>query len=87
MYFAPQAPSGAGCKTRLESRLKKRVTPILISWLVLRPNPQDVEFLYTGCDAINCWVEPRCTVESVEGQVVKLKQATGNTSCTYAPLV
>ena len=24
-------------------------------------NPEDVEFVYTSCDAINCWIEPRCT--------------------------
>ena len=23
------------------------------------PWPQDVEFVYTSCDAINCWIEPR----------------------------
>jgi hypothetical protein len=23
-------------------------------------NPEDVEFVYTSCDAINCWIEPRC---------------------------
>ena len=22
-------------------------------------NPTDVEFVYTSCDAINCWIEPR----------------------------
>lgn len=46
------------------------------------PNPGDVEFVYTSCDAINCWIEPRCTVESVEGSVVKLKQ-DGNESCYH----
>jgi hypothetical protein len=46
------------------------------------PNPQDVEFLYTGCDAINCWVEPRCTVQSVEGKVVSLQQGD-NSSCYH----
>ena len=46
-------------------------------------NPQDVEFLWTGCDAINCWVEPRCTVESVSPTgIVKLKQ-DGNSSCFH----
>lgn len=46
-------------------------------------NPTDVEFVYTSCDAINCWIEPRCTVESVDGSVVKLKQSTGNSSCYH----
>ena len=47
------------------------------------PNPQDVEFLWTGCDAINCWVEPRCTVESVSADgVVKLQQGS-NSSCFH----
>lgn len=32
--------------------------------------------------SICSWVEPRCTVESVSGSVVKLKQA-GNTSCFH----
>eukprot|EP00038_Savillea_parva_P009887 m.186474 g.186474 ORF g.186474 m.186474 type:complete len:922 (+) comp16782_c0_seq1:76-2841(+) len=45
-------------------------------------NPSDVEFVYTSCDAINCWIEPRCTVESVDGSVVKLKQ-DGNESCFH----
>jgi hypothetical protein len=46
-------------------------------------NPEDVEFVWTGCDAINCWVEPRCTVESVSASgIVKLKQ-DGNTSCFH----
>jgi hypothetical protein len=45
-------------------------------------NPGDVEFVYTSCDAINCWIEPRCTVESVEGKIVKLKQAD-NASCFH----
>eukprot|EP00039_Didymoeca_costata_P028580 m.21525 g.21525 ORF g.21525 m.21525 type:complete len:848 (-) comp7175_c0_seq1:170-2713(-) len=45
-------------------------------------NPTDVEFVYTSCDAINCWIEPRCTVESVNGKVVKLKQ-DGNSSCFH----
>jgi hypothetical protein len=45
-------------------------------------NPSDVEFVFTSCDAINCWIEPRCTVESVEGKVVKLKQAD-NSSCFH----
>eukprot|EP01043_Picozoa_sp_COSAG02_P061182 COSAG02_NODE_8167_length_2681_cov_2.087529_2_plen_502_part_00 len=45
-------------------------------------NPGDVEFVYTSCDAINCWIEPRCTVESVEGKIVKLKQAD-NSSCFH----
>ena len=43
------------------------------------PNPADVEFLWTGCDAINCWVEPRCTVQSVEGSIVHLKQGDNST--------
>jgi beta-glucuronidase len=46
------------------------------------PNPGDVEFLYTGCDAINCWVEPRCTVESVNGDLVSLQQGD-NSSCYH----
>jgi hypothetical protein len=46
-------------------------------------NPTDVEFVYTSCDAINCWIEPRCTVESVTGSQVKLKQSSGNTSCYH----
>eukprot|EP01052_Picozoa_sp_SAG31_P001462 SAG31_NODE_49_length_30599_cov_15.615016_22_plen_529_part_00 len=46
------------------------------------PNPEDVEFLYTGCDAINCWVEPRCTVQKVEGNLVYLKQ-NDNASCYH----
>ena len=46
------------------------------------PNPGDVEFVFTSCDAINCWIEPRCTVESVEGKIVKLKQAD-NSSCYH----
>eukprot|EP01079_Euglenida_sp_SAG-EU17-18_P011234 gene11234-2042_t len=46
------------------------------------PNPGDVEFVYTSCDAINCWIEPRCTVDSVRGQVVSLKQ-DGNSSCYH----
>jgi len=37
---------------------------------------------YTSCDAINCWIEPRCTVDSVDGKIVKLKQAD-NTSCFH----
>lgn len=45
-------------------------------------NPGDVEFVYTSCDAINCWIEPRCTVESVEGKIVKLKQGD-NSSCFH----
>ena len=45
-------------------------------------NPGDVEFVYTSCDAINCWIEPRCTVESVSGSEVKLKQ-DGNESCYH----
>ena len=46
-------------------------------------NPSDVEFVWTGCDAINCWVEPRCTVESVSANgIVKLKQ-DGNASCFH----
>ena len=46
-------------------------------------NPEDVEFVWTGCDAINCWVEPRCTVESVSASgVVRLKQ-NGNASCFH----
>lgn len=48
----------------------------------LWPNPADVEFVYTSCDAINCWIEPRCTVESVDGSVVRLKQ-DGNESCYH----
>lgn len=35
------------------------------------------------CDAINCWIEPRCTVESVSGKIVKLKQSSGNSSCYH----
>jgi hypothetical protein len=46
------------------------------------PNPQDVEFLYTGCDAINCWVEPRCTVQEVRGNLVSLQQQD-NHSCYH----
>ena len=46
-------------------------------------NPGDVEFVYTSCDAINCWIEPRCTVESVEGSKVSLKQSSGNSSCFH----
>jgi hypothetical protein len=46
------------------------------------PNPQDVEFLYTGCDAINCWVEPRCTVQEVNGNLVSLQQGD-NHSCYH----
>lgn len=46
------------------------------------PNPQDVEFLYTGCDAINCWVEPRCTVQEVSGNLVSLQQHD-NHSCYH----
>lgn len=46
-------------------------------------NPGDVEFVYTSCDAINCWIEPRCTVEKVEGSKVSLKQSTGNSSCYH----
>ena len=49
------------------------------SWL----NPGDVEFVYTSCDAINCWIEPRCTVEKVEGSKVSLKQSSGNSSCYH----
>ena len=45
-------------------------------------NPGDVEFVFTSCDAINCWIEPRCTVESAEGKIVKLKQAD-NSSCFH----
>ena len=45
-------------------------------------NPTDVEFVYTSCDAINCWIEPRCTVDSVSGSVVKLKQKD-NSSCYH----
>ena len=45
-------------------------------------NPSDVEFVYTSCDAINCWIEPRCTVASVDGSVVRLKQ-DGNESCYH----
>ena len=45
-------------------------------------NPGDVEFVYTSCDAINCWIEPRCTVESVKGSLVSLKQ-DGNASCYH----
>jgi pectate lyase len=49
------------------------------------PNPSDVEFVYTGCDAINCWIQPRCTVDSVEGSLVSLKGADGsdNSSCFH----
>jgi hypothetical protein len=46
-------------------------------------NPGDVEFVYTSCDAINCWIEPRCTVEKVEGSKVSLKQSSGNSSCYH----
>ena len=45
-------------------------------------NPGDVEFVYTSCDAINCWIEPRCTVGSVSGSEVTLKQ-DGNESCYH----
>ena len=48
----------------------------------LWPNPTDVEFLWTGCDAINCWVEPRCTVQSVDGKLVSLQQGD-NQSCYH----
>ena len=41
-----------------------------------------MEFVYTSCDAINCWIEPRCTVQSVEGSVVSLKQGD-NSSCYH----
>jgi len=37
-------------------------------------NPADVEFVFTGCKAMNCWLEPRCTVDSVRnGRHVILK--------------
>jgi hypothetical protein len=44
-----------------------------------------VEFVYTGCDAINCWIQPRCTVDSVKGGLVSLKGANGadNSSCYH----
>ena len=45
-------------------------------------NPADVEFVFTSCDAINCWIEPRCTVESVDGKIVKLQQGD-NSSCFH----
>lgn len=45
-------------------------------------NPGDVEFVYTSCDAINCWIEPRCTVQDVKGSIVSLKQ-DGNESCFH----
>lgn len=28
-------------------------------------NPTDVEFVYTSCDAINCWIEPRWSVRQL----------------------
>lgn len=46
------------------------------------PNPGDVEFVFTSCDAINCWIEPRCTVAAVSGNIVSLKQ-DGNSSCYH----
>ena len=47
------------------------------------PNPTDVEFVFTSCAAFNCWTEPRCTVESVDGSKVSLQQTTGNSSCYH----
>jgi hypothetical protein len=46
-------------------------------------NPQDVEFVFTACAAYNCWVEPRCAVESVKGSLVSLQQSSGNSSCFH----
>ena len=45
-------------------------------------NPTDVEFVYTGCAAFNCWVEPRCTVGAVDGDMVSLSQGD-NSSCFW----
>ena len=42
-----------------------------------------MEFVYTSCSGFNCWVEPRCTVESVTQTTVTLKQSTGNSSCWH----
>jgi hypothetical protein len=49
------------------------------TWL----NPTDVEFVFTSCAAFNCWVEPRCGVESVKQNKVTLSQSTGNSSCYH----
>ena len=46
-------------------------------------NPGDVEFVYTSCAAYACWVEPRCTVETVTGSSVALKQLAGNSTCFH----
>ena len=46
-------------------------------------NPADVEFVYISCAAFNCWVEPRCNVESVAGNKVALRQSSGNSSCWH----
>jgi hypothetical protein len=45
-------------------------------------NPEDVEFVFSSCAAFNCWTEPRCTVGSVDGSKVSLKQ-TSNSSCYH----
>ena len=47
-------------------------------------NPGDVEFVYTSCDAINCWIEPRCTVSNVDASTgaVTLHQED-NSSCYH----
>ena len=44
---------------------------------------QDVEFVFSSCAAFNCWVEPRCGVESVIGTAVALKQREGNETCYH----
>ena len=49
-------------------------------FLHLDPNHQ---FVFTSCAAYNCWVEPRCTVESVKGSLVSLQQSSGNASCFH----
>ena len=47
-------------------------------------NPTDVEFVYTSCDAVNCWIEPRCTVSAVDKTtgLVSLHQED-NSSCFH----
>lgn len=47
------------------------------------PNAGDVEFVWTSCATFNCWLEPRCGVESVTGNNVYLKQAEGNETCFH----
>ena len=45
-------------------------------------NPADVEFVFTGCASFNCWVEPRCSVSNVSGELVSLSQGD-NSSCFW----